>query len=41
MFIFRASGGSELGEIHLTLTFSGKQSVFEAQKAIQITGYTK
>ena len=32
---------SVVGEIHLTLTFSGKQSVFEAQKAIQITVYTK
>ena len=32
---------SELGEIHLTLTFPGKQCVFEAQKAIQITVYTK
>ena len=32
---------SVVGKIHLTLTFSGKQSVFEAQKAIQITVYTK
>ena len=38
MFIFRAFGGLE---IHMTLTFSGKTAVFEAQKAIQITVYTK